>query len=308
MRFPTMAPIAALALLALGAAVLALPAPTPAPSPPAAPAARRPVLLEDLTWTELRDAIAAGSTTAIVPIGGTEQSGPALTLGKHNARARLLAERIARELGNAIVAPVVAYVPEGTIDPPTSHMRFAGTISVPPAVFEATLESIARSLRAHGFRDIVFLGDHGGYQAELGRVAARLDREWAPEATRAFAPPEYYRASSEGYARLLRARGVGDAQIGTHAGLADTSLQLALDPDSVRGAVLRSGAHLDESVGIYGGDPRGASAELGQVGVEEIIAQSVSAIRRDLLAAQRGSAPRAGAHRTKPRDAPRVSD
>jgi creatinine amidohydrolase/Fe(II)-dependent formamide hydrolase-like protein len=100
-------------------------------------------------------------------------------------------------------------------------------------------------------------------------------------------------------------RGVGEAQIGTHAGLADTSLQLALDPDSVRGAVLRSGARLDESVGIYGGDPRRASAELGRIGVEEIVAQSVSAIRRDLLAAPRGSAARDGAHRTKAREAPR---
>jgi creatinine amidohydrolase/Fe(II)-dependent formamide hydrolase-like protein len=247
-------------------------------------------MLEDLTWTELRDAVRAGSTTAIVPIGGTEQSGPALTLGKHNERVRLLSERIARALGNAIVAPVVAYVPEGTIEPPGSHMRFAGTLSVPPAVFQATLEAAARSLRAHGFRDIVLLGDHGGYQAELGRVAARLDRDWAGEATRVFAPPEYYEASSQGFDRLLRARGFGDAEIGTHAGLADTSLQMALAPGSVRGEVLRSGTRLDESVGIYGGDPRRASAELGALGVEEIVNRTVAAIRRDVRDARRGGA------------------
>ena len=57
--------------------------------------AGKSVFLEDLTWTEVRDATKAGRTTIIVPIGGTEQSGPHLALGKHNVRARLLAGSIA---------------------------------------------------------------------------------------------------------------------------------------------------------------------------------------------------------------------
>ena len=81
------------------------------PRPRAPP--RRRVFLEDMTWTEVRDAIAAGRTTVIVPVGGTEQSGPHMALGKHNVRAHVLAGRIATQLGNALVAPVVAYVPEG---------------------------------------------------------------------------------------------------------------------------------------------------------------------------------------------------
>ncbi|SPJ17359.1 Creatininase [Burkholderiales bacterium] len=246
------------------------------------------VFLEDYTWTELRDAVLQGKTTAIVPIGGTEQSGPALALGKHNARVRLLSERIARELGNAIVAPVIAYVPEGSIAPPSSHMRFPGTLTIPNSVFDATLEAIARSLRVHGFRDIVFLGDHGGYQRDLLRVAEHLNREWSSGTTRAFAPVEYYRASSDGFARLLRARGFRDDEIGTHAGLADTALQLAVDPNMVRKDVLQSGRRLDESVGIYGGNPKRASAELGQLGLDEIVRQSVAAIRAQIGAAARG--------------------
>jgi len=239
------------------------------------------VFLEELTWTELRDAVAQGKTTALIPIGGTEQSGPALALGKHNARVRLLSGRIARELGNAIVAPVIAYVPEGDIDPPSSHMRFAGTLTVPTGVFEATLEATARSLRAHGFRDIVFLGDHGGYQRSLVRVAERLNRAWAHDDTRAFAPAEYFHAASEGFAQLLRERGFADSEIGTHAALADTSMQLAAEPAMVRSEVLHSGTRLDASVGIYGGTPVHASAELGQLGLDEIVRQSVAAIRRD---------------------------
>src|SRR5438270_8664428 len=129
------------------------------------------VFLDELTSSELRDQVRAGRRTIIVPIGGTEQSGPHMALGKHNVRVKVLAERIALALGNALVAPVVAYVPEGGIDPPTSHMRFPGTISVPERAFEAVLESAARSFKRHGFRDIVFIGDHSGYQKNEQAVA-----------------------------------------------------------------------------------------------------------------------------------------
>src|SRR5215510_9575347 len=99
------------------------------------------VALEELTWTELRELLRSGKTTIILPIGGTEQNGPHMALGKHNVRVKALAERIARTLGNAIVAPVLAYVPEGTIAPPTGHMRFPGTITVGEETFRQTLES-----------------------------------------------------------------------------------------------------------------------------------------------------------------------
>src|SRR5206468_7114992 len=153
------------------------------------------VFLEELTWTELRDQIRSGKTTVIVPIGGTEQNGPHMALGKHNLRVRYLSEKIARALGNALVAPVIAYVPEGGLAPPTEHMRFSGTITVPEETFEKILEYAARSFKLAGFRDIVFLGDHGGYQRGERAVADRLAREWAATGARAHAIEEYYRAS-----------------------------------------------------------------------------------------------------------------
>src|SRR5688572_31182010 len=139
-------------------------------------AASNSVWLEELTSVELRERIAGGSTTVLVPIGGTEQNGAHLALGKHNVRVRVLAARIAEQLGHTLIAPVLAYVPEGDIDPPTQHMRHAGTLSVPVAAFESVLEGAARSLRRHGFRDVVLLGGHGGYQARLTRVDGKLTR------------------------------------------------------------------------------------------------------------------------------------
>src|SRR5947209_14745082 len=135
------------------------------------------VFLEELTWTELRDQIRAGKTTVIVPIGGTEQNGSHMALGKHNLRVRYLSEKIARTLGNALVAPVIAYVPEGGLAPPTGHMRFPGTITVPDDAFRRGLESAAQSFKLHGFRDVVFLGDHGSTQAVQKGVATKLNRE-----------------------------------------------------------------------------------------------------------------------------------
>src|ERR1700736_6331394 len=190
------------------------------------PAARAAdtVFLEKLTWTELRDQIRAGKTTIIVPIGGTEQNGAHMALGKHNLRVRYLSEKIAGALGNAVVAPVIAYVPEGTLEPPTGHMRFPGTITVPEEAFEKTLEYAARSFKAAGFRDIVFLGDHGGYQRGERAVADRLDREWAAASVRVHAIEEYYRAGQAEFARLLKGKGFHDEEVGTHAGLAEPSL------------------------------------------------------------------------------------
>jgi creatinine amidohydrolase len=238
------------------------------------------VFLDELTSSELLDQIRAGRRTIIVPIGGTEQNGPHMALGKHNVRVRVLSEKIALALGDALVAPVMAYVPEGGIRPPTAHMRFAGTISIPDQTFQTVLEYAARSLELHGFRDIVFLGDHGGYQKDEQAVADRLNREWASTEARVHALPEYYRAAATGFAEALRKRGYHDDEIGTHAGLADTSLALAVDPRLVRRERLASAPNGDRRVDGVTGDPRRASAELGQLGVDAIVSQTVAAIKR----------------------------
>jgi len=236
--------------------------------------------LEALTSVELRDRIAHGSTTVIVPIGGTEQNGAHMLLGKHNVRAHVLADRIADALGNAIVAPTIAYVPEGSIHPPAAHMKYTGTISVPDAVFEGLLEATARSFKQHGFRDVVFVGDHGGYQADLVHVKDKLNREWAKDpACRVHAPLEYYRITQTAYVAALKAHGVTDAEMGSHAGLADTALSLAIDPSLVLA---------DKLAGPYPagvtGNPKRATAELGELGTKLVVQTTVAAIRKETQA------------------------
>jgi creatinine amidohydrolase/Fe(II)-dependent formamide hydrolase-like protein len=264
-------------LASAAAVLLALCAPA---TRAALPAGFAPNDLEAMTSVELRERIAHGATTVIVPIGGTEQNGAHMLLGKHNVRAHVLAGRIADVLGNAIVAPTIAYVPEGSIHPPAAHMKYAGTISVPDAVFEGLLESTARSFKQHGFRDVVFLGDHGGYQSDLTHVADKLNREWARDpACRAHAPLEYYRITQTAYVAALKAHGVSEAELGSHAGLADTALALAIDPALVRG---------DKLAGPYPagvtGNPKRATAELGELGTRLVVETTVAAIRKETQA------------------------
>ena len=251
------------------------------------------VYLESMTSPEVRDAVKAGTTTIIIPIGGTEQNGPHMTLGKHNVRVRALAGRIASELKNTLVAPTLAYVPEGSISPPAAHMKFAGTISISDETFKALLDSAARSFAQHGFTDIVFIGDHGSYQSQLAAVADGLNKRWkGTSATRTGAPlrahfiADYYRTSVAPYTKILREKGLTDTQIGLHAGTADTSLMLAVDPDQVRVNRINDAAEAKHGGPANGvsGDPRAATAALGQLGVDAMVAASVSEIRKALAA------------------------
>jgi creatinine amidohydrolase len=253
---------------------------------PALRAASDSVFLEELTSSEVGDALTAGRTTIIIPVGGTEQNGPHMALGKHNVRAQVLAGKIAVELGNALVAPVVAYVPEGRISPPTAHMRYAGTISIPEETFKSVLDAAARSFRQHGFLDVVLIGDSGNYQTQLKAVADRLNRDWASTRVRAHFVADYYRAAQVPFTKALRATGLSDAQIGTHAGAADTSLSMAINAALVRPDRMSRDARDAAPAGVAG-DPSAATAELGQLGVDLIVTQSVAAIRT-ATAARRG--------------------
>ncbi len=242
-------------------------------------AASTSVFLEELTTVQVAAALQRGTRTIIIPVGGTEQSGPHLTLGKHNIRVRVLAGKVAQELGDTLVAPVLAYVPEGRVDPPTEHMRFAGTISIPEAAFAAVLEGATRSFWQHGFRSVVLVGDHGGYQNVLQALANRLTAAGAQNGNRVFFIGAYYRATQTTYVDSLKAQGLSALQIGSHAGSADTALQMAVAPSSVFPEFFEQAAR-DGAKGGTSGDPRAANAALGQAGADAVVRDSVAAIRK----------------------------
>ncbi len=241
------------------------------------------VHVEELTWTEVRDLIKGGKTTIIFPTGGTEQNGPHMVLGKHNFIVKYTAEQIARRLGNALVAPVLAYVPEGDIDPPTSHMQYPGTITLPHEFFMRVTEYAARSFRVNGFKNIILIGDSGPNQKGLQLVAGILNKEWSGTDVRVHFIPDYY--DENGFRKWLQEQGETLNDIGTHAGISDTSQLLALNPAWIRKDKIAPGGDR-KSTGVSG-NPTRANITYGKKGLEFKIESAIAQIKK-LIAIQEG--------------------
>ena len=197
------------------------------------------VFLEELTWMEVRDAIQAGKTTVIVATGGIEPNGPYVALGKHNYVLHATTEAIARQLGNALVAPIIKFVPEGSITPPTGHMQYPGTISLREETFEALLTDVCSSLKQHGFTDIVLIGDHGANQRAMRAVAERLNKQWRGPRSVHFIP-EYYAQDmwSYDYLKTLGVHQQPDVRSEARAGIHDDyhyeAIMATVDPQTIR--------------------------------------------------------------------------
>jgi creatinine amidohydrolase/Fe(II)-dependent formamide hydrolase-like protein len=235
------------------------------------------VEIADMTWVEVRSAVARGYTTVIVPSGGIEQNGPHMILGKHDRIVHFAAGRIAAELGKTLVTPVIPFVPEGAFDPPEGHLRYPGTIGVSEQAFAGVLDGIARSLKAGGFKTICFIADHGGSVKPQAEVAARLAAEWAQQGVRVIDVSDYY--ADEGQTNFLRSQGETPASIGLHAGITDTSELMAVHPQGVDLGRFAGAPFTLESNGVSG-DPMRASAERGRA----LIAIKVQAAVRQIKA------------------------
>ena len=254
-------------------------APPGGPTMNTAPASKTPtkapdtVFMDELTWEENRDAMKAGKTVFIVPIGGTEKNGYHMVLGKHNYTVTHAANLMARKLGNALVAPTLQYVPEG--DPDRSN---PGAISLPSPAYDAVLDAIARSLRAHGATDILLIGDSGGNQAGMQNVANKLNEEWKGGATRVYALTAYYNEGREHYRAWMDAAfGYNDDIIGSHAGISDTAQMLHVRPAGIRKNMLMPwGGPKDSGVS---GDPMKATAEIGRMGIQFKVNAAVNQYR-----------------------------
>jgi creatinine amidohydrolase/Fe(II)-dependent formamide hydrolase-like protein len=172
------------------------------------------------------------------------------------------ANQMARKLGNVLIAPTLQYVPEGDPD-----RQVPGAISVPSPAYDAVLDAAARSLKAHGFTDILFIGDSGPNQAGMVAVAKTLTEEWKGAGTTVFALTDYYEQSRIYYRAWLEAAfGYPDATVGAHAGISDTSQMLFVRPSGIRRDRIQPwGGPQDSGVS---GDPALATAEIGRMGIE----------------------------------------
>jgi creatinine amidohydrolase/Fe(II)-dependent formamide hydrolase-like protein len=240
--------------------------------------------IEQMTWTEIRDAMQAGKSTVIVPVGGTEQNGPHMVMGKHNYIITFAAGELARQLGNALVAPTVAWVPEGSYDDEDFGEK-PGVITNPAPSYQNLLEAAARSLESHGFTEVLFIGDSGGDQNGMREVAEKLGVEWAGGPTKVYALTDYY-AKGQEYARawLQAAYGYDMQTIGSHAGITDTSAVMYVFAAGVRNDRRMPGGGSPDA-GVTG-DPTKATVEIGRMVVSLKVVAAVQQYR-DLTAPPR---------------------
>lgn len=224
-------------LLVPVALAVAFQAPKPSPMTPD-PNMPRPidavdtVFIEDMTWMEVRDAMKAGKDTVIVATGGIEQNGPYLVANKHNVVLRATTDAIARKLGNALVAPIIGFVPEGDIDPPTEHMKYPTAVSLTEETYERLLTDICACYRTHGFKHIVLIGDSGGNQTGMKVVAEQLNAKWNGGKSRVYFLAEYYNYKE--VKEWLESQGIQQTDEGIHDDFAITAMMMSVDPSSVR--------------------------------------------------------------------------
>lgn len=242
----------------------------------AAPAAAQThaVWIDDLTWPEVRDAVAAGKTTAIIFVGSSEQNGPHMAIGKHNFIARYCAEQIASKLGDALVYPVIPFAITGDATAKTAHMRFPGTVTLQPDVFAGVVRNVAQSALAAGFKLVALMGDHGGGQEELSRVAIALNALTKGSGARVLYVGDLYSKADTQFDEVLVRRGITSKEL--HAGISDTSAVMFLDAEKwIRKDQI---AAANEQTGVQG-TPSKASAELGKIYLDLKIENAVNQIK-----------------------------
>jgi len=214
---------------------------------------------EYMTWPEVHRAIhQEGKTTVLIFSGGIEQRGPANINGAHNVIARALSREIAQKLGNAIAGPVIPFSLN------SANPELPGTIGISSATFSALNEEVAEQLIVNGFRNVVFLGDHGGGQKELAAVAAKLQAKYAQKGIRVLHCPDVYEKAGADVNAWLEAHGY---PVGSHASIKDTSEMLYLGESQglVRKELLPLAVGDKDSKNGIRGDARRSTAEIGKV-------------------------------------------
>jgi creatinine amidohydrolase len=248
------------------------------------------VEIEMMTYPEIYSAIHEhGKTTVLIYNGGTEQRGPHAILGGHTLMAREIAPMIAKQLGNALVAPILPYStnPAGGIDP-----KFPGSIGLSSELFTRVNEAVVEDMAKEGFKNIVLMGDHGGGQDELKKLATAMDAKYAAQGTHVYFSGAVYEQSRKDLAEWLTRKHL---PLSNHAGISDTSIMLYLQPKpeswvrniyktTIGDPVLPAGQRADPKAprvnnGVTG-DPRSSTPEIGKLAVNMKVNDAVAEIRK----------------------------
>ena len=243
---------------------------------------------EMMTWPEVKAALAAGKTTALIYTGGTEHRGPQNVNGGHNLMAKETVKAIALKLGNAIAMPVLPYTPNN------ASAALPGTIGLTNEILATVLERIAEQTIVNGFKNVILMGDHGGGQGTGERqpnvyrdVARKLDEKYGPQGIHVFYCDEVYTKQMADFDAFLKSK---EMPIGGHASIPDTSEMLFLGGDKgwVRKELVKTAvaAPRGEPSNGISGDARLSSEALGKQVFEMKIDYAVRQIQQ-FLAAQK---------------------
>lgn len=252
----------------------------------ARPSGEPRVEFENMTWREVKQALAAGKTTALFYTGGTEQRGPQNSNGGHTFMARSTVKAIALRLGNAIAMPVLPYTPNN------ASAELPGTIGLTNEILAAILERVSEQAIVTGFRTVILMGDHGGGQPMVyAEVARKLDTKYAAQGIHVFYCDSVYAPAQDDFERELEAEGYPRSG---HAAIFDTSEMMYVCADACVRMDLLSSAVGDPvpapgqrrqpnasrvNNGISG-DARRSSAELGKRLFDKRVDYAVREIRR----------------------------
>jgi len=257
------------------------------------------VEIELMTYPEIYSAIHDhGKTTVLVYNGGTEQRGPHAVLGGHTFMARAIAPMVARKLGNALVAPVLPFSvnPAGGVDP-----KMPGSVALAPELFQKVNEAVVDSMAKNGFKNIVLMGDHGGGQEELAKLAETLDAKYRTQGIHVYFCGDVYEKSRREFAAWLTSKGL---PLSNHGGISDTSTMLYLEPASgqwvrsmykttIGDPILPPGQRPDPRTprvnnGVTG-DPRPSTPEIGKLVVDMKVTNAVAQIQKMIAAKTTGA-------------------
>jgi creatinine amidohydrolase/Fe(II)-dependent formamide hydrolase-like protein len=239
---------------------------------------------ERMTWVEVKEALAAGKTTALIYTGGVEQRGPQNANGGHNLMAHATVEAIAQKLGNAIFMPVLPYTPNN------ANADLPGTVGITGDLLAAILERITEQSIVNGFKNVILMGDHGGGQPKVyEEVAKNLNARYAAQGIHVYYCDRVYSAANDAIESYMAAHGLPPD---SHGGISDTSEMMYLDKNNtwVRNDRLKSAlgdpvvggkpqVGPDSAHNGIGGDARRSTAALGKTFFDIKVDSAVTQIR-----------------------------